>query len=90
MGRWPKKIGKKSYLGKSNIAVTMGCVFVAPAAAFVPNLRPTFRYLSQLCTCGLKTTTVTISGPIWVLWHPSTHPDLKGRVDNRSTEEAGS
>ena len=48
-------IGRIFTLGKSNIAVTMGCVFVAPRVAFVPNLRPTFRYLGQLCTCGLKT-----------------------------------
>ena len=47
-----EKIGKKSYQGKSRTAETMGCVFSAPALAFVPNLRPTFRYLSQLCTCG--------------------------------------
>ena len=55
-------IGRIFTLGKSNIAVTMGVLFVAPAAAFVPNLRPSFRYLWQLCTCGLKSYPMTIRG----------------------------
>ena len=82
-----KKIGKKSYLGKSSIAVMMGVLFVAPAPAFVPNLRPSFRYLSQLCTGGLKSHPMTISGPVWVLWHPSTHPDLKTRMNLLHTDQ---
>ena len=68
MGRWPSLIGRIFTLGNSTIAVTMSTRFSAPALAFVPNLRPTFRYLSQLCTCGLKTHPVTISMPYRPPW----------------------
>ena len=59
MGRWPSLIGRIFTLGNSTIAVTMSTRFSAPALAFVPNLRPTFRYLGQLCTGGWKTHPVT-------------------------------
>ena len=82
-----RKSGRLLTLSNSDPAETMRCVFRACAIAFVPNWRPSFRYLLVLCTCGLKTPPVTISGPIWVLWHPSTHPDLKPPVNIRSTKQ---
>ena len=47
-------IGRIFTLGKSNIAVTMGVLFVAPAAAFVPNL-------SKRCRQKLKPTPMMVS-----------------------------
>ena len=31
---------------------------------------------------------MTISDPVWVLWHPSTHPDLKTRMNLLHTTKA--